>query len=149
MLLLDPVGEVEQRSLVGASGLDGQHPDPGDVLALGSQKGGLRLLRLPEGAELSSRADHRDGIEAAAFSPDGRLLATGGRDRRIHLYAHDAGKLTLLLTLAAPGPVTDLAFHPGGDRLAVTVQREHAVRLWRLDRLAERLRAMGLGGLGT
>jgi hypothetical protein len=37
------------------------------------------------------------------------------------------------------------AIRPGGDRLAVPVRGEHAVRVWHLDQLLPRLAGLGLG----
>jgi WD40 repeat protein len=47
---------------------------------------------------------------AAAFSKDGQRLAVSGADGSVKLYTVGDGKL--LGSLAATGPVTELAFHP-------------------------------------
>jgi WD40 repeat protein len=118
---------------------------PGETLAAGgTDKGELRLLRVPGGAVVAENAAHGDRVEALAFGGD-RLLASGGRDRTIRLWRCDGSTLRELLTLRTSAPVRWLAFHPDGVRLFVLLDQERAVRVWHLDRLRTRLDALGLG----
>jgi WD40 repeat protein len=64
---------------------------------------------------------------ALAWSPDGRSLAVGCGEGRIHLVAADSGN-TRLLGEHAPG-VLDLCWQPKGDLLA-TAGQDGAVRTW-------------------
>jgi serine/threonine protein kinase/WD40 repeat protein len=116
----------------------------GSLAAVGTDRGELRLLRLPGGEVVASRDAHADRVEALAFSGD-ELLASGGRGRKVILWRWDGSELHELLTLPMPAPVRALAFHPDGARLFVLLDKERAVRVWRLDRLARRLTALGLG----
>jgi WD40 repeat protein len=75
---------------------------------------------------------------------DGRLLASGCADRTVRLWQRDGDTFHELLALRFPAAVTAVAFRPGGDQLAVVVRGEHAVRVWHLDRLRQRLAALGL-----
>src|SRR5262249_4309144 len=59
-------------------------------------------------------------ISSVAFSPNGRLLATCGRDGTVALY--DIGSLQLVRTLAAP-PLSDVAF--SADGLSVIASGDH------------------------
>lgn len=60
---------------------------------------------------------HAASVEAAAFSPDGRYVATGGQDGRV--YIHDVGSGKLVASLPArPDSVSALRFSSCGQRLA-------------------------------
>jgi WD40 repeat protein len=113
-----------------------------DLAVAGDEEGRVRIFRLGSGEVAADLPEaHRDAVEAAALSPDGRLVATGGRDRAVRLWRPDG---TAVLTLPAMGPVTMLAFGPGGEELFALVSGERGVRRSRLDRLAERLRELGI-----
>jgi WD40 repeat protein len=124
---------------------------PDERLAVwGTGKGQVQVARLPDGDLLpelwaaEAMKAHRDGVEAVAFRPDGRLLATGARDGRVCLWQREGETFRELLTLQFASPVASLTFTPDGHKLAVLVQNEYAVRLWDLDRLRARLAKMGL-----
>jgi WD40 repeat protein len=114
------------------------------LAAAGTDKGELRLLRLPSAEVVGGDTAHRDAVTAVAFA--GSLLASGSRDRTVRLWRCDGGRLDEVLTLPMPGPVRGLAFHPDGVRLFVLLERERAVRVWHLDGLRTRLEALGLAG---
>lgn len=61
----------------------------GDYLAVGSEKGYLRLLDMGKGRPLWSRRIGEGRIVAMAFSPDGRYLAMGEQSRDAFLYLYD------------------------------------------------------------
>ncbi len=62
-----------------------------------------------------------DRVNALAFSPDGRLLATGGgepsRSGELKLWDADGGRLVRDLGAVHSDTVTAIAFSPRGDRL--------------------------------
>jgi WD40 repeat protein len=115
------------------------------LAAWGTQKGEVRVVRVPSGEEVFRAEAHRDAVEAVAFSADASLLATGSRDRTVALWLRDGETYRPWLTLRAGcGPVIGLALSGDGSLLAVAVQKERGVRLWHLDRLRTRLAGLAL-----
>ncbi len=71
---------------------------------------------------------HTDAIFTAAASPDGRILATAGYDRVIHLWNAETG--ALLRTLQGHnGAILDLDFDPQGQLLA-TASADETIKIW-------------------
>lgn len=116
----------------------------GDRLISSGLDGSLRLWRLDTLAPVCAvPSAHGDGVTALSVSPDGRSLATGGRDQRVVLWRPSpdgscpvaAGELSQDGIAAGagdgaePAAVTALTFSPDGATV-VAGSEDAAVRLW-------------------
>ncbi|MBN2499010.1 MAG: PQQ-binding-like beta-propeller repeat protein [Deltaproteobacteria bacterium] len=87
---------------------------------------------LPPGVDSrlgSARFLHAGGVGDAAFSPDGKRIATGAGDRRVRVWEAASGKLLLDLPGHRQG-VDAVAFSADGRRLLSASYLGHSVRLW-------------------
>jgi WD40 repeat protein len=85
---------------------------------------------------------HTDEVFAAAFHPDGKRLATAGRDRAIWLWDLERGEPVARL----PGHTSyiwSLAWSPDGTTLA-SGSGDFTVRLWDTEPLKKRYQARRL-----
>jgi WD40 repeat protein len=88
----------------------------------------IRLVDLAT-SQVTALAGHASPIDSAAFSPDGRTLATGSSDKTVKLWDLATGQATATLTLHG-GYVLAVAFSPDGRTLATA--SSDTVRLWDL-----------------
>jgi WD40 repeat protein len=122
--------------------LDLAYSPDGDKLAAAivniEGEGGVAIVwSLPEGDELY-RANIDDGYgrgSAVAFTPDGRLLATGGGSGEIKFWDATTGARAGTSLTGTAGWVTSLEFDPTGE-LLVSGSTDGFTRLWDVPRRA-------------
>jgi len=92
----------------------------------------IAFLDARTGEQTATLKGHRDGTTGIAFSPDGRLLATGGMDGMVRV-----GDLTtkkLVRTLEHQAQVRGVAFSPDGETVATVAwgepQAPRGIYLW-------------------
>src|SRR5262249_19575491 len=89
----------------------------------------LGRCRAEEAKPRSALQGHTDMVQCVAFSPDGKILASGSRDRTIKLWDVASGKNTATLTGHKRGGWW-LAFSRDGKVLASAGHRDQTVKLW-------------------
>src|SRR5207302_2654902 len=89
-----------------------------DMVSFGRGGGSIKLWDLASRKEKASfwAGKYCENVGSIAFSPDGKLLATGSADGKVQLWDTSTGKLRA--TLRAHYDVQSVAFSPNGKMLA-------------------------------
>jgi WD40 repeat protein/serine/threonine protein kinase len=77
-------------------------------------------------------AGHTDGVRTVAFSPDGRTIASGGRDNTVILWDTQTHAAIGSPLTGHEGWINALAFSPDG-RLVASASSDGTVRLWNVQ----------------
>lgn len=92
------------------------------------QRNVIRLINLESGEQIVTLKGHNNNIYALAFSHDGNLLASGGKDRKIMLWdlTNLSEKKSIKPIAIIPwgsNYINDISFAPDGEKLAVASTR--------------------------
>lgn len=124
------------KNAIGLNNNDGISPD-GRLRVSSRPDGSIALDNLifdptPEQQKIPNMlSGHAAAVNAIAFSPDGKTLASSGEDRKIKLWDLDTGRL--LLTLSTPNSKAQiLVFNPAGKLLA-SGSTDNIIQLWDLE----------------
>jgi WD40 repeat protein len=136
------VGGKAAEGTHGKVALDLAFSPDGEKLAaayasIGDEGGVAVVWRLSDGKELY-RANIDDGYgrgSSVAFSPDGRLLATGGGSGEIKLWDAETGDSDGRTLTGTNGWVLSLDFDPTG-RLLVSSGTDGSTRIWDVEERA-------------
>jgi WD40 repeat protein len=107
----------------------------GKMLAYGMEEGSRRgLVRLYDFETSSTRqfSGHRAGVYDIEFSPDEKLLASAGSDKRLQLYVLESPEDLPVVMENNNGFIWDIEFTKGSDFL-IAACSESEIRLWPTD----------------
>lgn len=107
----------------------------GAVVATGDEAGTIRLFDAATGTETRKWPAHDGPVLDLAFSGDGRLLASGGADKKARLWTAADG--TAGKSFDHPGPVRRVALSAKGAQ-AATASSDREVRVFDLAAAVER-----------
>ena len=107
-----------------------QYSPDGKELAVACNKG-IWIYDARTGAEVALLSGHQEDVLAIAYAPNGKMLASAGRDETVRLWNPKTGENLATLT-GHGGLVTSIAFSPDGKQL-LSGSGDGTVRLWSIQ----------------
>ena len=116
------------------------------TLIMGDERGGIRVIRFPEGNEIGFYQKHTDEISGLVIDESRRLVVTACRGGQVHFWKQTLeGKLESWASLGPlSGPIKRLMLSDDGNTLMLLVDGESATRTLKLDLVAEQMQDNGL-----
>ncbi|HEY4034600.1 MAG TPA: TIR domain-containing protein [Ktedonobacteraceae bacterium] len=119
----------------------------GELLAIGTTNGEVKLWNVLQGIPVLVCSGHTDWIKSLAFSPDGHLLASGSNDHTVRLWEVSSGKCLHVLNVLGiallleehSSSLSSIAFSCDGITLAIGINDR--VWLWDVN-TANRIRTL-------
>jgi WD40 repeat protein len=126
-----PTGSAS-RSRDGSAGSRGR---PAGLL-IDEKPSSVKIWELSSGREILEMKGHTSSIGRVLFSPDGKLIASAGTDKRVRVWDATTGKEVRALPFDTPR-IDALAFSADGKRLAAgggDDKKPAGVKVWALAR---------------
>jgi WD40 repeat protein len=102
----------------GAAAAEDKATSPDQKLEARADGKTIRVFDLATNKEVRSMSGHTDTVTSLVFSPDGKFLISGSKDRTVSCWEQATGKQIWRLALKAG--VANVATSPDGKELIVT-----------------------------
>lgn len=104
------------------------HPS-GNLLAAASGDGNVRIFELPTVTEIACFAAHAQSANCVSWSPDGKLLLSGGKDAHLVVWDAQQNYAQLESIPAHNYAIYSIVWSPDGNYFA-TGSRDKTVKIW-------------------
>jgi WD40 repeat protein len=110
------------------------------IAAVGHKNGTIQLLNINSGKVLGTYRGHRGAVLSLTFSPDGKTLASGARDKEIRLWDVAVTNESRQICAEHKGAVAGLAFSVDG-RTMVSGCSANTIKFWDVNNMDRSLGA--------
>ncbi|KAJ3304261.1 hypothetical protein HDV03_002998 [Kappamyces sp. JEL0829] len=92
------------------------------------------LWSLETGDKIADLGVHSDSCSAVSFSSDGRYIASGGLDGKLHLFDFDGQSVSPVGTLEGPSEISWIQWHPRGN-VVLAAGEDGTLWMWQVPSL--------------